>query len=66
MKVSMIKIAIKNSFNLLLIDLFTEIIHRGVMNVVRIIKSIEFRQHQLYNLLSPQSKFYPQQIENQK
>ena len=41
MKVSMIKIAIKNSFNLLLIDLFTEIIHRGVMNVVRITKSIE-------------------------
>ena len=37
----MIKIAIKNSFNLSLIELFTEIIHRGVMNVVRIIKSIE-------------------------
>ena len=41
MKVSMIKIAIKNSFNLSLIELFTEIIQRGVMNVVRIIKSIE-------------------------
>ena len=33
--------AIKNSFNLFLTELFTEIIQRGVMNVVRIIKSIE-------------------------
>ena len=43
MKVSMIKIAIKNSFNLSLTELFTEIIQRGVMNVVRIIKSIEIQ-----------------------
>ena len=41
MKVSIIRMAIRNSFSLLLIELFTEIIHKGVMNVVRIIKSIE-------------------------
>ena len=41
MKVSMINIAIKNSFNRLLIELFTEIIHKGVIKVVRIIKRID-------------------------
>ena len=37
----MIKIAIKNSFNLDLIELFTEIIDKGVMNVVNKINNIE-------------------------
>ena len=38
---SMIKIAIKNSLNLFLIELFTEIIQSGVMNVVKIMNNIE-------------------------
>ena len=37
----MIKIAIKNSLSRLLTELFTEIIQRGVIKVVKIIKSIE-------------------------
>ena len=41
MKVSITRIAIKNSFNLFVTELLTEIIHRGVINVVRIIKSID-------------------------
>ena len=37
----MINIAIKKSLNLTFIVLFTEIIQRGVINVVRIINKIE-------------------------
>ena len=37
----MINIAIRNSLNLFLIELFTEIIQSGVIKVVKIINSIE-------------------------
>ena len=37
----MISIAIKNSLSLFLIELFTEIIHSGVMKVVNIMNNIE-------------------------
>ena len=37
----MIKTAIKNSFSLFLTELLTEIIQRGVINVVSIINKIE-------------------------
>ena len=37
----MINIAIKNSRNRFLIELFTEIIQRGVINVVKIMNNIE-------------------------
>ena len=41
MKDSIIKTAIKNSLSLFLIELFTEIIQRGVMNVVKIMNNID-------------------------
>ena len=41
MKDSIIKIAIRNSLNLFLIELFTDMIHSGVMNVVKMINNIE-------------------------
>ena len=41
MKDSMIKTAIKNSLSLSLIELFTDMMHRGVMNVVNKINKIE-------------------------
>ena len=41
MKLSIIKIAIRNSFNLEVIELFTEIIQRGVINVVSKINKME-------------------------
>ena len=41
MKLCMINIAIKKSLNLVFTVLFTEIIHSGVMNVVKIINKIE-------------------------
>ena len=37
----MINIAIRNSLNLFLMELFTEIIQSGVIKVVKIINSIE-------------------------
>ena len=37
----MIKIAIKNSLNLVFTELLTEIIHNGVINVVNITNKIE-------------------------
>ena len=41
MKLSMINIAIKKSLNLIFIVLLTEIIQRGVINVVKIMNKIE-------------------------
>ena len=41
MKDSIINIAIKNSLNLVLIELLTDIIQRGVINVVNKINKIE-------------------------
>ena len=41
MKLSIINIAIKKSLNLVFTVLFTEIIHSGVINVVKIINKIE-------------------------
>tara|TARA_Y100000741_G_scaffold23117_1_gene16792 strand:- start:529 stop:675 length:147 start_codon:yes stop_codon:yes gene_type:complete len=41
MKDSIINTAIKNSLNLFLIELLTEIIQSGVIKVVRIINNIE-------------------------
>jgi len=41
MKLSMTRIAIKKSLNLFLTELFTDIIQRGVINVVNIINKIE-------------------------
>ena len=41
MKDSIIRTAIKNSLNLSLIELFTDMIQRGVMNVVNKINKIE-------------------------
>ena len=41
MKLSMIRIAIKKSLNLFLTELFTDITHNGVMNVVKIMNKIE-------------------------
>ena len=41
MKLSIINIAIKKSLNLVLTELFTEIIHKGVMNVVNKMNKIE-------------------------
>jgi hypothetical protein len=41
MKLSIINIAIKKSLNLVLSELFTEIIQSGVINVVKIINKIE-------------------------
>ena len=40
----MINIAIKKSLNLLFTELFTDIIHRGVMNVVNIINRKQLNQ----------------------
>ena len=37
----MIRIAIKKSLNLFLTELFTDIMHKGVMNVVKIMNKIE-------------------------
>ena len=41
MKLSIINIAIRKSLNLVLIVLLTEIIHSGVIKVVKIINKIE-------------------------
>ena len=41
MKLSMINIAIKKSLNLIFTVLLTEIIQRGVINVVKIMNKIE-------------------------
>ena len=38
---SMTNTAIKNSLNLFLIELLIEIMHRGVINVVKMMNSIE-------------------------
>ena len=40
-KLSITSIAIKNSFSLKLIELFIEIMHRGVINVVSKINNID-------------------------
>jgi len=41
MKLSIIRIAIKKSLNLFLTELFTDIIHMGVIIVVKIINIID-------------------------
>ena len=41
MKLSIINIAIKKSLNLVFTVLFTEIIHSGIINVVKIMNKIE-------------------------